>query len=90
MKKRVRVLISGRVQGVFFRKSLEEFAKERGVKGWVRNKEEKVEAVFEGEEDEIEKVINFCKKGPPLSLVEKVETFLESYKGDYKNFKIIK
>jgi acylphosphatase len=72
---RVHVLVSGRVQGVFFRVFVREKARELGLAGWVRNTEDgKVEAVFEGEKEKILKMVAWCKQGPPGAKVEKVET----------------
>ena len=88
-KKRVHVLISGKVQGVFFRYHTQQLAKKLGLNGWVRNTSNgKVEAVFEGEEDKIKKMLEFCKKGPALARVEKVEVKEEKFKGKFKDFEI--
>jgi acylphosphatase len=67
MKIRVRVFVSGRVQGVFFREETRWRAKEHNVAGWVRNLSDgRVEAVFEGEDGDVTKMIGFCRRGPPL------------------------
>ena len=72
-KVRVRVFISGRVQGVFFRKNTIKRAKNLGLVGWVRNlKDRRVEVVFEGAESDVKKMINWCKKGPLLAHVDNV------------------
>lgn len=85
--KRVRVLISGRVQGVFFRAYTKEEAKRLGLKGWVRNLPDgRVEALFEGEDEAVEKMIKWCHRGSPASKVEKVEVFEEPYLGEYESF----
>jgi len=71
---KVRVLISGKVQGVFFRAYTKEKADELGLVGWVRNtKDGRVEAVFEGAKEKVEAMIKWCRKGPPGSKVKKVE-----------------
>ena len=83
------VLISGRVQGVWFRATTREKAEELGVTGWVRNTSDgRVEAVFMGEEEKVDKLIEWCHHGPPLAEVEKVE--VEPYTSDeeYKEFTI--
>ncbi len=68
------VLISGRVQGVFFRLNIKKQAEEHDVKGWVRNRDDgKVEAVFEGEKDKVDKLIAWCHIGPPRSKVKEVK-----------------
>ena len=89
-KVRAHVYVSGRVQGVFFRYETRREAKKHGVKGWVKNLQDgRVEAVFEGEKEDVEKLIDFCRKGPPLAKVDKVEVFWEEYKGEFKSFNIV-
>ena len=89
MKIRVHVFISGKVQGVFFRSRIMERAHTLGVTGWVKNLPDgRVEAVFEGEKDAVEEMVNFCKIGPSRSLVEDIEIQLEVYTGEYKDFAI--
>jgi acylphosphatase len=89
-KRRVHVLISGKVQGVFFRYHTYELAKKLGITGWVRNTSDgKVEAVFEGDGDKIEKILEFCRRGPSLARVEKVEVKEEKFKGEFKDFEIV-
>lgn len=69
----VYVMISGRVQGVFFRLNTKKQADELDVKGWVRNTDDgQVEAVFEGEKDKVDKLIAWCHIGPPRSQVKQV------------------
>ncbi len=71
--KRVHVIISGRVQGVWFRQSTMEAASGLGLSGWVRNlSDDSVEAVFEGSAGEIEKMLAWCKEGPPLAQVTEI------------------
>ncbi len=87
--KRVRVLISGRVQGVFFRAYTKEEAERLGLKGWVRNLPDgRVEALFEGKEEAIEKMLRWCHQGSPASVVTKVEVSEEPWTGEFKDFKI--
>ena len=65
MTVRRRVVAHGRVQGVFFRDSTRREARSRGVAGWVRNRPDgTVEAVFEGEPDAVEALVEFCRRGP--------------------------
>ena len=67
-------MVSGRVQGVFFRDSVRRHALDRGIAGWVRNCEDgTVEAVFEGDTDSVEALIAFCRTGPEDAAVEGVE-----------------
>lgn len=86
---RAHVIVSGLVQGVFFRANTRDKAKKLVVKGWVKNRSDgKVEALFEGEEGAVKAMIEFCKKGPPSAIVEKVEVKWEKYGGEYKDFTI--
>ncbi len=90
MKVRAHVFISGRVQGVFFRAHTREQALKRGVTGWVRNLPDgRVEAVFEGEEDDVRSVIEWCRHGPPFARVENVEVEWEDYRGEFETFSIV-
>ncbi|MEL7036483.1 MAG: acylphosphatase [Cyanobacteria bacterium J06592_8] len=85
---RVRVLISGRVQGVGFRYSTREAALERSIKGWVRNLPSgQVEAVFEGHSAQIESMIEWCYQGPPAAIVQQV-TVQEEAPEDLQGFEI--
>ena len=87
---RAHVLISGRVQGVWFRASTRDKAKELGIKGWVRNTPDgKVEAVFEGPREKVEEIIKWCHKGPVLARVTNVEVKWEKPKNELEDFKII-
>ena len=80
---RRRVVVSGRVQGVFFRDSVRRIADERGVAGWVTNRDDgKVEAVFEGEADAVEALIDFCRTGPENAAVENADVSDEEPQGD--------
>ena len=89
MKARAHVYIRGRVQGVFFRSETTYEAKKRGVTGWVRNMEDdRVEAVFEGEEENIKKLVEFCRRGPPGARVTRTEVTWESYSGEFRDFNI--
>ena len=79
---RRRVVVHGRVQGVFFRDSARREASRQGVSGWVRNTAEgTVEAVFEGEREAVERLVGFAEEGPPDAQVEQVETFEEEVEG---------
>ncbi len=67
------VIVSGRVQGVFFRDSTQREARRLGVAGWVRNLDDgTVEAVFEGESSAVESMLGFCRRGPERARVEEV------------------
>ena len=88
-KVRAHVLVSGRVQGVFFRYETRKRAREKGVTGWVRNTlDGRVEAIFEGEKENVDYMIEFCRRGPPAARVTKVEVRWEPYKGEFREFQI--
>jgi acylphosphatase len=89
MKARAHVFVSGRVQGVFFRSETRHNADRRDVKGWVRNAPDgRVEAIFEGEKEEVEALIEFCKQGPSRARVTNVDVKWEDFKGEFDRFKI--
>lgn len=72
---RTRVLVSGRVQGVFFRDSTREKARALGLSGWVRNLPDgRVEAIFEGDGDRVEEMLSWCEEGPPEARVQNVSS----------------
>jgi acylphosphatase len=76
------VLIYGFVQGVGFRFAVERAANSRGVSGWVRNRPDGgVEAVFEGEPEDVEALVEFCRHGPRGAVVERTEVEEESPEG---------
>ena len=84
-----RVLISGRVQGVFFRFTMLEEAKREGVNGWVKNRlDGRVEAYLEGKEESVKKLISWCHKGPPGAVVRSVEVEWLPYEGTFSSFSI--
>jgi acylphosphatase len=72
---RRRVVVRGRVQGVFFRDTCREQARRLGLGGWVRNRGDgaSVEAVFEGPPDAVERMVAWCHHGPPRAFVESVD-----------------
>ena len=89
MKKRYRVTIHGRVQGVMFRHNAAKMAEKSDVKGWVRNNPDgTVEAVFEGEDADLEKVISWCRKGPIGSKIDRVDVKEERFTGKFDDFEI--
>jgi acylphosphatase len=89
MKARAHVYISGLVQGVFFRHETKKYADELGVKGWVRNLPDgRVEAVFEAEQEMVEKMLKFCQRGPPGAKVKNVEAHPEEWRGEFQEFSI--
>lgn len=89
MKVRAHLYISGRVQGVYYRAFTQEVADSLGLTGWVRNlPDRKVEAVFEGEKDLIEKAIMKCHQGPPASRVTDIDVTWENQLEDFSDFRI--
>ena len=80
---RVRVRIEGLVQGVYFRAHTEEEALRLGLAGWVRNRPDRsVEAVFEGEAAQVERMIAWCHRGPSMAQVRRVSVQNEDVQGD--------
>lgn len=70
---RAHVFVSGTVQGVYYRANTRDAARERGVDGWVRNLDDgRVEAVFEGPEDAVGSMVEWCDTGSPAAAVDDV------------------
>lgn len=89
MKARAHIFVSGRVQGVFFRTETVEFAERLDLTGWVRNLSDgRVEAIFEGDEENVEKAVDFCRKGPPGAHVLNLNVEWEQWKGEFQDFRI--
>ena len=91
MEKQVRahVVISGRVQGVFFRVETQRAAEGFGVFGWVRNRPDgTVEAVFEGAQQNVDAALDWCRQGPSMSRVDKVDVNWQDYSGEFSSFEI--
>jgi acylphosphatase len=82
MSSRKRVVARGRVQGVFFRDSTRREARSAGVAGWVTNRSDgAVEAVFEGDDDAVERMVAFVRRGPGHASVEDLEVHDEEPEG---------
>lgn len=89
MKVRAHVFVSGKVQGVFFRSEIACQARKLGVNGWVRNLPNgRVEAVFEGEQESITKLVDICAQGPPAAVVESVKVVWEHYADEFRSFTV--
>ncbi len=91
MEKKVRanVIISGRVQGVFFRVNTARAANRFGVFGWVKNRwDGNVEAVFEGTEDRVNAILEWCNTGDAPARVSNVDLKWEEFGGEYNTFDI--
>jgi acylphosphatase len=79
---RRRVVVHGYVQGVFFRESTRRLAERKGLAGWARNNQDgTVEAVFEGEPEEVERLLEFMSEGPRGAEVARIERFDEEPEG---------
>ena len=80
---RRRVLVSGRVQGVFFRDTCRRLAAQLGVSGWARNLDDgRVEAVFEGEQRAVDRMVAWCRQGPGQAMVTGVQVLDETPAGE--------
>ncbi len=88
-KVRARVIIEGRVQGVFFRHHTQEMAFRLGLKGWVKNRRDgRVEAVLEGDQERVDQMIQWCHRGPTGARVTDVRAVWEDYEGEFDDFSI--
>ena len=86
-KVRARVIVEGRVQGVFFRQHTQDTAFRLGVKGWVKNRRDGcVEAVFEGDREKVDQIIQWCHRGPSEARVKNVSVTWENYTGEFEDF----
>ena len=89
-QQRIRVLVSGKVQGVFFRQALKVVAKKNNVSGWVRNlKAMRVEVVLEGDNKSVNSVIDWAKTGPANSRVDNIEISNEEFKNEFSTFEVL-
>ena len=88
-KTRAQAIISGRVQGVFFRMETKRAADGIGVFGWARNlRDGTVEALFEGDKDRVDAVLAWCQEGPPHANVSDVKVDWEDYAGEFSKFDV--
>ena len=87
--KRTRVHVSGIVQGVCFRAATRRAAADLNLTGWVRNmRDGRVEAIFEGDDAAVKKIVEWCQVGPPAARVDKVILMEEQYMGLFSGFSI--
>jgi len=87
--RRVHLIISGIVQGVFFRSTSRHQALHLGLTGWVKNRRDgKVEIVAEGEEENLANLIQWCHEGPPGARVDDVSLEWEDSTGEFPTFSI--
>jgi acylphosphatase len=90
MKKRYRVLISGRVQGVYFRANTSRMATTLGLTGWVRNlPDRRVEVVFEGSAAAADEMLRWCGIGTPPARVDRFDQYEETPTGEFTGFEIL-
>ena len=86
---RAEVKITGLVQGVFFRSYTMDKALSLKICGWVRNMPDgTVQAVFEGEEDSVRRIVDWCHEGPPSAVVKEVKAEFHPYTGEFDTFRI--
>jgi len=91
MKKAVKLIVQGTVQGIFFRQFVKGHANDLKLVGFVRNLENgNVEIIVEGEDGQIERLIGFVKKGPEHAQIRHVEINERKWSGDFKEFKILR
>ena len=89
-QQRVHILVSGRVQGVFFRQALKVVAKKNNIVGWVRNLTDKrVEAILEGDSESVSLVIEWARIGPANSRVDDIEVSNEEFKNEFSTFEVL-
>jgi acylphosphatase len=87
--KRVHLLINGRVQGVYFRQGMMENAEKNNVLGWVRNlPDDRVEAILEGNDSNVDAVIEWAHFGPAGAVVDELKITEENYIGEFSAFEI--
>ena len=88
-KVRAHIYVSGRVQGVYYRKNARRSALSLGLTGWVRNlPDRRVEAVAEGERDHVEEFLGWCREGPSMAIVRAMEVSWETATGEFETFRI--
>jgi len=87
---RIRLFVTGRVQGVFFRQTLKVMAKKNNVFGWVKNlKDGRVEAVLEGDEEKVSRLVEWAHGGPANAIVEDVEIKNEKFISEFTKFDVL-
>ena len=88
-KIRAHAIITGKVQGVFFRMETQRAARNYGVTGWVRNKMDgSVETVMEGNEADVKSLLAWCQEGPPRASVSNVDITWQSFTGEFMGFDV--
>jgi acylphosphatase len=86
---RVHIVVHGYVQGIFFRFNTKKFALDLGLKGYAKNLQDgTVEVVAEGPEEKLKELVEFCKRGPELAKVSKIDVKFEKLKNEFEGFEI--
>lgn len=89
MKVKAHIIVTGRVQGVYFRGNTQKEAQKLNVNGWIRNLDDgRLEAVFEGKKENINKLINIVREGPSRAEVTDLELEWQDFKGEFTDFQI--
>ena len=87
---RVRIFVTGKVQGVFFRQALKVMAKKNDIFGWVKNLEDgRVEAVLEGNEEKVSRLVEWAHGGPANARVEDVDIHNEKFTSEFSKFDVL-
>jgi acylphosphatase len=87
---RAHLLVTGYVQGVFYRHTTAQKARARGLTGWVRNLPDgRVEAVVEGEEKEVLALVDWCRSGPSHATVERVDVEWQRPVSEFSGFQVL-
>ncbi len=87
---RIRIFVTGKVQGVFFRQALKVMAKKNDVFGWVKNlKDGRVEAVLEGKEEKVNRLVEWAHGGPANARVEDVDIHNEKFAEEFSKFDVL-
>ncbi|MBI5797722.1 acylphosphatase [Candidatus Woesearchaeota archaeon] len=86
MNRRVHILIKGKVQGVFFRAAIEDKAKALHITGWAKNTGDDVEALFEGKDEAIKEILEFCVIGPKGAKLTGIDIDELPYTGEFEDF----
>jgi len=89
-KQRIRLFVTGKVQGVFFRQTLKVMAKKNDVFGWVKNLEDgRVESVLEGDEDKVNRLVEWAHRGPANARVEDIDILNEKFTNEFSTFDVL-
>ena len=89
-QQRIRVLVSGKVQGVFFRQALKVLAIKNNVYGWVRNlKDNRVEALLQGDSNAVNLIVEWAHHGPANARVDEIKFNNEEFKNEFTTFEVL-